>query len=44
MEEKEPPRSVCAFLAGLEEAMSTGPPALAQHLNHYARDVFTEFG
>ena len=34
--------SICAFFAGLEEAVDVGPHALAQHLNHYGRDVFTE--
>ena len=44
VEEKEQPPLICAFFAGLEEAMDVGPRALAQHLNHYGRDVFTKLG
>ena len=44
MEEKEQPLLICAFFAGLEEAMDVGPRALAQHLNHYRRDIFTNLG
>jgi hypothetical protein len=30
------------FFTRLEEAVNVGPCALAQHLNHYGRDVFTK--
>ena len=43
MEEEQPP-SICAFFTGLEETMNVGPRVLAQHLNHYGRDVFTKLG
>ena len=36
--------SICAFFAGLEEAVDVGPRALAQHLNHYGRDFFILLG
>jgi hypothetical protein len=39
VEEEQPP-PICAFFAGLEEAVDVGPHTLAQHLNHYERDVF----
>ena len=42
VEEKEQPPLVCAFFAGLDEAMGAGPRALGQHLNCYNRDVFTK--
>jgi hypothetical protein len=42
--EKEQPPPVCALFAKLEEAVGAGPCALARHLNHYGRDVFTKIG
>ena len=44
MEEEEQPPLICAFFAGLEEAVNVGPHALTQHLNCYGRDVFTKLG
>jgi hypothetical protein len=43
VEEEQPP-SICVFFAGLEEAVDVGPCALAQHFNHYGRNVFTKLG
>jgi hypothetical protein len=43
VEEEQPP-SICAFFAGLEEVVDVGPCALAQHLNHYGRYIFTKLG
>ena len=42
MEEEEQPPLICAFFAGLEEAMNVGPYALAQHLSHNGHDIFTK--
>jgi hypothetical protein len=44
MEEEEEPPLICAFFAGLEEAVDVGPCALAQHLNRYGPNVFTKLG
>ena len=35
---------MCTFFAGLEEVVDIGTRALAQHLNHYGCDIFTELG
>jgi hypothetical protein len=32
------------FLAKLKNAMEEGPLALANHMNLYTREAFTEFG
>jgi hypothetical protein len=42
VEEEEQPPPISVFFTRLEEAVNVGPCALAQHLNHYGRDVFTK--
>lgn len=37
------PSSICMFHARLEEAMEAGPLALANHMDLYTREAFTEF-
>jgi hypothetical protein len=44
VEEEERPPPICTFFAGLEDAVEQGPYALALHLNHYERNVFTTIG
>ena len=42
MEEQKQPPTICAFFVGLDDDVDVGLRALAQHLNHYGRDVFIE--
>jgi hypothetical protein len=44
IEEEEQPPPICAFFAGLEEAMDVGPCALTQHLNRYGRKILAKLG
>jgi hypothetical protein len=44
VEEEEQPPPIYVFFTRLEEAVNVGPYALAQHLNHYGRDVITKLG
>ena len=44
VEQEEHSPLICAFFARLEEVVDIGPRALAQHLDHYGRDVFTKLG
>lgn len=41
-QQEEQPPPVCAFVAGLEEAMDGEPLTLARHLSRYGCDIFAK--